>query len=323
MTLLKSTLLAAVCCIASLSAQASADFPSQPVKLVVGFSPGGTTDILARLLAVEMSKHLGQSVIVENKAGASGTLAAAQVAKAQPNGYTLMLTTSSVHGVAPTLFRQLSYETNKDFAPVSLVSKSTMVLLANNDFAANSVIELIKLAKQQPGKINYASSGPGSTFHLATALFEKKAGVQMTHVPYKGGGTSMTALIGGEIQIAFDNIASTRNLVDTGKIKALAVTSTQRSPSLPKVPTLAESGLPGFSLTSWSGLVAPAKTPAEVIARLNNAVNQSLQSPLLRKRMTEGGTDPQGGTPAEFDAFIKSEQVLWGEAVRLTGATAE
>ena len=270
-----------------------------------------------------MSKHLGQSVIVENKPGASGTLAAAQVAKAQPNGYTLMLTTSSVHGVAPTLFRQLTYDTNKDFAPVSLVSKSTMVLLANKDFPGNSVSELVRVAKQQPDKINYASSGPGSTFHLATALFEKKAGVQMTHVPYKGGGTSMTALMGGEIQIAFDNIASTRNLIDAGKIKALAVTSAQRAPSLPKVPTLAESVLAGFSLTSWSGIVAPAKTPADVIARLNNAVNQSLQSPLLRKKMAEGDTDPQGGTPAEFDAFIKSEQVLWGEAVRLTGATAE
>ena len=303
---------------------ANADtFPSRPIRMVVGFSPGGTTDLLARLLAVQMGKTLGQPVVIDNKPGASGTIAADLVAKSPADGYTIMLTTSTVHGVAPSLFKKLPYETNKSFAPISQVSKSTMVLVANNDFPANTVQELIALAKKKPGGIAYASAGPGSTFHLVAAMFSQQANIEMLHVPFKGGGAAMPSVMSGDVQIAFDNIASTRTLIEGKKLKAIAVTSRERSASLPQAPSFVESGMPSFTLYSWSGLVAPAGTPQDVIQKLNAATQKALQAPEVREALLKGDTEGQGGTPEAFAHFIAGEQKRWGDAVRLTGASLD
>lgn len=310
--------------LAAVPAAAFADtFPSRPVRMVVGFSAGGTTDVLARLMAHQMGKALGQAVVIDNKPGASGTIAANAVAKAVPDGYTIMFTTSTVHGIVPSLFKKLPYDTAKDFTPIALVSKSTMVLVANNGLKANTVQELIADAKQRPGALTYASSGPGSTFHLVATMFSRQACIEMLHVPFKGGGTAMPAVLSGEVNLAFDNIASTRTLIAGQKLKAIAVTSARRSPALPNVPTISESGLPDFVLSSWGGLVAPAGTPAEVIARLNDAANRALRSEEVRDALLKGDTDPQGGTPQAFAQFIEAEQKTWGEAARLSGITLD
>lgn len=298
-------------------------YPSRPIRLVVGFSAGGTTDILARLLATHMAKFLGQPIIIDNKPGASGTIAANFVAKAPADGYTVMLTTSTVHGVGPSLFKKLPYDTNKSFEAVSLISRSTMVLVTNNDFPARTVSEVIAAAKDSPGGVSYGSAGPGSTFHLVAALFSRQAGIEMLHVPYKGGGAAMPAIMSGEINMAFDNIASTRSLIDGKRLRAVAVTSAKRSPSLPDIPTFVEAGLPGFTLFSWSGLVAPAGTPGDVIRKLNDAANRALQSEEMRDALQKGDTEPQGGTPEAFTEFMYVEQKKWGDAVRLTGVAQD
>ncbi len=311
------------CTLAPSAAQAATDFPSKPVKIVVGFSAGGTTDVLARLLANEMPKTLNQPVIVENRSGASGTIAADFVARAPADGYTLMLTTTSVQGITPALYKNLPYDPYKAFAPISQVSQSVMVLLANDKLPVKSVSDLVKLAKEKPGELTYASAGTGSTAHIVAEYFFKKKGVKLLHVPYRGGSAGVVGVMGGEVDVIFDNIASTRTLIDGGRIKALAVTSKDRSSSLPNVPTFVESGTPDFTIYSWGGIVASAGTPPEIIKKLNEAVNKAVQSQTVREALLSGDTEPKSGTPEEFARFIAEEQKKWAEAVTLTGITVE
>jgi tripartite-type tricarboxylate transporter receptor subunit TctC len=211
----------------------------------------------------------------------------------------------------------------KDFAPIMRVGKTTMVLIANNDFPAKTVGELIAQARARPGRVAYASAGPGSTFHLTTALFAHRAQVELLHVPYKGSGPALSNLMSGDVQVMFDNISSSQSLIRAGKVRPIAVAATARSAVLPEVPTIAESGLPGFGIYSWGGLVAPAHTPREVIRRLNEAANKALQTEEVRQAMRDNASEPQGGTPEEFAAFIRSEMAFWGDAVKLTGAKAD
>ncbi|MBS74932.1 MULTISPECIES: Bug family tripartite tricarboxylate transporter substrate binding protein [unclassified Variovorax] len=320
----RGALLALLAAALPLPASAQADsFPTRPIKLVAGFTPGGATDITARLLANQMGRILGQPVVVENKPGASGNIGAEFVARAPADGYTIMYTTSTVHGINPNLFARLPYDPVKDFAPIMRVGKTTMVLIANNDFPAKTVGELIAQARARPGRVAYASAGPGSTFHLTTALFAHRAQVELLHVPYKGSGPALSNLMSGDVQVMFDNISSSQSLIRAGKVRPIAVAATARSAVLPEVPTIAESGLPGFGIYSWGGLVAPAHTPREVIRRLNEAANKALQTEEVRQAMRDNASEPQGGTPEEFAAFIRSEMAFWGDAVKLTGAKAD
>ncbi|GAB3340294.1 tripartite tricarboxylate transporter substrate binding protein [Bordetella tumulicola] len=300
---------------------AQAAYPEKPVRLVVGFSPGGATDIAARVVAAELSNILKQPFVVENKPGAGSNLAADQVARATPDGYTLFVVavTSTIN---QTLYKNLNFDIVKDFAPVGLLIKSPNLLVVNPSLPVNNVQELVDYAKKNPGKLAFASAGTGGSTHMAGELFKLQAGIDMLHVPYRGSAPAMADLIGGQVQLSFDNMPSAWQHVQSGKLRALAVTTKERSGSAPNVPTMAESGFPEFDVSAWFGLVAPAGTPSDVIATLNTAVNQVLAMPAVRERFDTMGAVAAPTTPEQFGDYIKSEVDMWGKVVKASGASA-
>jgi len=305
------------------SALAQAPFPTKPVRLVVPFPAGGTTDILARAAAQKLSETLGQQVIVDNRPGAGGNIGAELVAKAQADGYTLLMGTVGTHAINPSLYAKMPYDHVKDFAPVILVAGVPNVLVVNPDLPFKTVADVVAYAKANPGKLNFASSGSGTSIHLSGELFKVMAGVQMTHVPYKGSAPALTDLIGGQVQLMFDNLPSALPQIKGGKLRAVAVTSTTRAAALPDVPTVAESGLPGFESSSWFGILAPAGTPKDIIAKINTDVQKWLSTPEAKEKLLGQGAIAAGGSPDDFAKHIQAETAKWAKVVKESGAKVD
>ena len=306
---------------ATVAAQAS--FPSKPLIIIVPFTPGGTTDILARIVGQGLSTEFGQSVVIENRAGAGGNIGAQVAAKAAPDGYTLFMGTVGTQAINASLYKKMPFDPIKDFAPLTRVANVPNLLVANPAQPFKSVAELIAYAKANPGKVNFASSGNGTSIHLSGELFKTMAKVQMVHVPYKGSAPALTDLLGNQVGIMFDNLPSVIPHVRSGKLRPLAITTAKRSPELPDVPTIAESGLPGYEATSWFGLLAPAGTPAPVISKLNAAIVKVLAQADVRKRISDQGAEVYSETPEQFAAFIQAEGIKWGKVVRDSGASLD
>jgi len=298
-------------------------YPSKPVRLVVPYAPGGATDIIARAAAAELTKTLGQSVIVENRAGAGGNVGSELVAKSPPDGYTMVMSASSLHGITPFLYTKLNYDPNKDLVPVIVFASFANVLVLNPDVKAQSVKELIALAKGQPGKLTCASSGSGSTIHLSCEMFKQMLGLEITHIPYKGSGPAVSDLMGGQVTLMFDNIPSAISHIRSGKLRALATTGPKRAAALPELPTMIESGVPGYESTAWFGLAMPAGTPKEIIARMNAEGQKAAKAPEFVKRMTDLGYEIVGGTPEQMASMIQDEIRRWGPIVKASGAKVD
>ena len=307
----------------ALLSHAQAPFPSKPIRIVVPFPAGGTTDILARAVAQKLTETMGQTVVVDNRPGAGGNIGAELVAKSPPDGYTLLMGTVGTHAINASLYAKMPYDHVRDFAPVILVAGVPNVLVVNPSVPANNVQELIAYIKANPGKVNFASSGSGTSIHLAGELFKTMAGVSMTHVPYKGSAPAVTDLLGGQVQLMFDNLPSALPQIKAGKLRALAVTSAQRASALPDVPTVAEAGLPGFDATSWFGLLAPAGTPKDVVAKLNAEVAKWLASPEAREKLASQGAIAAGQSPEDFTRHIAAETAKWQKVVKESGAKVD
>jgi len=297
-------------------------YPNKPVTIIVPFTAGGNTDAFARMVGDELDKALGQRFLVENKPGAGGNLGAAQLARATPDGYTLGMGTVSTHAINPSLYKKLPYNPDTAFAPVSLIATLPNVLVVNPKIPAKSVPELIELLKAEPGVHTYASSGPGTSPHLAAELFAAKTGTKMTHVPYKGSGQSIMDVVAGHVDMVFDNIPTAAQQAKAGKVRALAVTSLDRAPLLPDVPAMAEF-LPGFEATSWHGLFAPGGTPKEIVDKLSGEVQRIMKLPHIQERMQSMGAKPIGDTPEEFAQHISVERKKWAEVVKASGVSLE
>ena len=295
-------------------------YPTKPIRLVVPFPPGGATDILARDVAQKLTEAWGQSVIVDNRPGAGGNIGSELVAKSAPDGYTLEMGTVGTHAINASLYAKMPYDHVKDFTPVILVAGVPNVLVVNPAVPANSVAELVAYAKANPGKLNFASSGNGTSIHLSGELFKVMAGVQITHIPYKGSAQALQDLLAGQVQLMFDNLPPSLPQIKAGKLRALAVTSATRAPALPDVPTLAESGLPGFEASSWFGILAPAGTPAPIVAKLNAEVANWLATPEAKEKLLKQGANPAGGTPQDFAKHIAAETAKWAKVVKDSGA---
>jgi len=299
-----------------LAASASAqNYPNKPVRFVVPFAPGGTTDILARIVGQKLSELYGQQFLIENRGGAGGNIGAEIVAKSPADGYTIMMGTPGTQAINQYVYRSMPYDTAKDFAPVSLVALVANVLAINPQVPAKDLKELIALAKRQPGTLNFATPGNGTTGHLSTELLKTMAGINLTHVPYRGSGPALQDLLAGQVQMTIDNIPSALPHIQAGTLKALAVTGAKRWFALPDVPTMAEAGVPGYDATSWFVVMAPAKTPVEIVNKLSADIDAQLKTEDMRKRFREVGAEPVGGTPAELAAFISREQAKWKEVV--------
>jgi tripartite-type tricarboxylate transporter receptor subunit TctC len=304
-------------------AQSAESFPSKPVRIVVAFPPGGGTDIVARLLAPKLADAWGQQVLVDNRGGASGTIGTELAARAAPDGTTVLLGTLGNLAVNPHLYPKMTVDPLRDFAPVTQVVAVHFVLVAHPSLAASNVRELIALARAHPGTINYSSSGPGGAPHLAGELFKSMAKVDLVHVPYKGSAPSFQDLLGGQVSLTFDSLVQALPYVRDGRLKALAVLGSARSPLLPDVPTVAESGLPGYELTNWFGLVAPAATPRETVAKLHADVVRVLQDASIAQRLAEMGASVIGNTPEEFGAVMRADSAKWGRLIRETNIKAD
>jgi tripartite-type tricarboxylate transporter receptor subunit TctC len=298
-------------------------FPSKPLTIVVPFSAGGTTDILARIVGQALSTELGQPVIIDNRAGAGGNIGGQVAAKATADGHTLFMGTVGTHAINASLYKKMPFDPVKDFAPLTRVANVPNLLVANPAQPYKSVAELIAYAKANPGKVNFGSSGNGSSIHLSGELFNAMAKVQMVHVPYKGSAPAMTDLLGNQIGIMFDNLPSAIQHVRSGKLRPIAVTTAKRSPELPNVPTIAEAGVPGYEATSWFGLFAPAATPPAAINKLNAAIVKVLGQADIKKKINEQGAEVYSETPEQFAAFIQKEAVKWGKVVRDSGASMD
>ncbi len=307
---------------------AQSGWPNKPVRIVVPFAPGGTTDILARVLAPELSKALGQSFVVENRAGAGGNIGAELVAKSPGDGYTLLMGTVGTHGINKALYDKLPYDPQKDFAPITLVAGVPNVMVMGTKRAQalgiTSVADFVRYAKANPGRLNMASSGNGTSIHLAGELFKSRNGIFMTHIPYRGSGPALADLLAGSVDVMFDNLPSAMPHIQAGSLKAFAVTSAVRSTALPDVPTVAEAGqLPGFEASSWFGLLAPAGTPPEVVNRLQQETTKALNLPAVKERLLTQGAIPGGNTPAEFARLIDAETTKWAAVVKASGARVD
>jgi tripartite-type tricarboxylate transporter receptor subunit TctC len=301
----------------------AADYPAKPVRVVVPFPPGGTTDVLARIVAAGLSERMGQQFIIDNRPGASGAIGTTMVAKAPPDGYTLVFATINTHGINASLFPNLPYDPIKDFAPVTIVANTPNVLMVHPSVSAKNLTELIALAKAEPGRLNFGSTSLGGSPHMSGELFKMMAQVDIVHVPYKGGGPMLTDLIGGHIQMAFDNLPSSMGHIRAGDVRAIAVTTAERLPSAPDIPTMRESGLPDYEVAAWFGLLAPAGTPPEIVERLHKNISEILQSPEGGKRLADLGAEPVGNTPEEFAGVITYEVARWRKVVQATGVKVE
>ena len=298
------------------------NYPTKPVTIVVPFSPGGATDIMSRLLAERLNKRLGQPVIVENKPGAGTMIASEYVAKATPDGHTLLLAASSL-GIAPSLYSKVNYDPIKDFTPVSQVASVVHVLVVHPSIPVKNVGELVTWLKANPTKANYGSVGAGTSTHLEAELFNSVAGVKMEHIPYKGSAPALMDLVGGQLQVMFDAYASSGPFIKDGRVRLLAVTTAQRSKSLPDTPTVAKSGLPGYEAMPWLGFVAPAGTPAPVVNKLYNELHEVLKEPEVQEKFRSLGLDIIGSKPEEFSAFLRKDIVKWAKVVKDSGAKAD
>jgi tripartite-type tricarboxylate transporter receptor subunit TctC len=314
----------AACALASpAGAQTPAAYPTRPVRLVVPFPPGGPLDIVGRAIAQKLGDAWGQSVVVDNRPGAGGNIGAELVAKAAPDGYTVLMGALSTHAVNPSLYAKMPYDAIRDFAPITLVAITPNVLVVNASLPVNSAREFVAYAKANSGKLAFGSGSNGSAGHLAGELFKVDTATDIVHVPYKGGAPATQALLAGDTQFMFDNLANATPQVKAGKLKALAVTTAQRSKLAPDLPTMAEAGLPGFDISTWFGLLAPAGTPPEVIAKWNAGVTTILNSPEMRERLTAQGAEAAPTTPGEFAAFIQSEIPKYARIVRISGAKVD
>jgi len=307
---------------ASLAAHAQ-DYPAKPVRWVVPFPAGGPLDIVARVIGVRLSETWGQPVIVDNRPGAGGNIGAEVVAKSAPDGYTIVMGALSTHAVNVSLFRKLPYDPVRDFAPVTLISEVPNVLVVNPAVPAKTVAEFIAYARANPGKLNFASGSTGSAGHLAGELFKTMARVDMTHVPYKGAAPAVTDLLAGQVQLMFDNLASALPNIRAGRLRALAVTTKKRSAFVPELPTIAESGLPGFDVSTWFGVMAPAATPRPIVNRLHDGIVRALAQPDVKERLAAMGAEPVGDTPEQFGAFVKSEIAKYAKVVKDSGARVD
>lgn len=299
---------------------AAQSYPAKQISIVVPYPPGGPTDIVARVIGQKLAERVGQPVMIDNRAGAGGNIGASAVAKAAPDGYTLLLGTTA-HAINPHLFKSLDHDILKDFTPVVLLTSLPLGVVAHPSVPAKNIKELIALAKTKP--LTYASSGNGQSTHLAAELFKSMTGTQLTHVPYKGSAPALTDLVGGQVDLMFNTLLSSMPHVKAGRLNALAVTTAKRSASAPDLPTIAEAGVPGYEADAWSGLLAPAGTPAAVVTKLNKEINAILQEPDVKKRFLEDGADLVGGTPDQFDKHLRNEVKKWGEVVKVSGARVD
>lgn len=310
--------------IPSAAAQPSpvAGFPDKPLRIVVTFTTGGAPDILARILSEKMSASWGQPVVVDNKPGAGGNPGADFVAKSPADGYTVVVGTVGTHSINPALYSKMPYDAVKDFAPVTLLATTPNMLVINNDVPAKNLKDFIALGKKE-GKMTFASSGSGTSIHVSGELFKTMTGIDMVHIPYKGRATAIPDVLGGRVTMMFDNMPSSLQLVRDGKLRALGVTSAQRSPAAPDIPTIAESGLPGFDAVSWFALFAPANTPKPIVDKWATEVRRVLKLPDVAKRLADNGLDPVGSTPEELAAYQKTEIAKWAKVVKESGAKAD
>jgi tripartite-type tricarboxylate transporter receptor subunit TctC len=302
---------------------AAADYPTRPITIVVGFPPGGASDIMARILTAKLGSVLGQPFIVDNRPGAGGNVAGEFVAHAAPDGYTLLLGNNAILATNVSLYSKIGFDPEKDFAPISLIGTQANVLVVNNEVKAHSLAELIALAKADPGKLNFASSGYGLAAHLAGELFKAQAHIDIVHVPYKGSAPALEDVIAGQDQMMFATTSGMMGFLKNGQVRALAVTTLKRTPILPDVPTMDEAGLPGFEATTWHGLVAPAGTPPQIIAALNKAIAETLKDPDIQHKLSGLGIDIAPNTPEQFVAYIKAEIPKWAAVIKASGAKME
>lgn len=310
-------------CMPSVMAQGAASYPSKAIRVVVPFAAAGTTDIVARAVGAEMTKAWGQSVLVENRPGAGGNLGSDIVAKAPPDGYTLLVGAVSPQAINVSLYPDIPYNVMRDFEHITLLAAVPNVLEVHPSVPVRTVKEFIEYAKARPGQLSYASSGSGTSIHLSAELFKSMTGIEMVHVPYKGSAPAVTDLLAGRVQLMFDNLPSSLQQIRAGKLRALAVTSAKRTSTLPEVPTIAEAGLPGYEATSWFGMHAPAKTPKDIITKIHGTVSRALKSPEMHDRLTSQGADPVGNTPEEFSAFVQAEIQKWAKVVKASGAKVD
>ena len=315
--------LALVLALASISAANAQAYPNRPIRAIVPIAPGGGTDTTGRLVTTRLSEALGQQIVVDNRAGGGGTIGASIVAKAQPDGYTILFGSISTHGVNPAIYKNLPYDHIKDFAPVSLIGTVPNVLVVHPSLPVKSVSDLINYAKANPGKINYGSAGIGSPPHLSMELLKSMAGINLLHVPYKGAGPALAELLGGQTQVMCTSLAGQLPHIKAGRVRALAVTTAKRNPQLPDVPTMIEAGVPGYEVTIWYAVFTPAGVPKPIITRLNSELVKLLKMPEMKERMAQIGVDPAPSTPQELAAFVKSETAKWTKVVQEAGVKLE
>ena len=302
---------------------ASAAYPNHPIRLIVAYPPGGGTDIVSRLIVPELSKKLGQPIAIDNRGGASGNIGTEAAVNSPPDGYTLLMGNIAPNAINVSMFKKLPYQPERDLMPISLVAITPNILVANMKLPVKSVADLLALAKANPGKMNFPSAGSGTSSHLAGVLFCNMANVDMVHVPYKGGGIAMNDLLGGQVDIYFATMPAAIPFIKSGKLRPLGVTSEKRSIVLPNVPTISESGLAGYSATTWYGLYAPKGTPQEVIQKVHEATIDVLKIPEIREQLIQRGCEPIGNTPEQFANFVSSEIIKWGKVVKLAGIEPE
>ena len=312
-----------ICALAALGMQSPATaqiYPQKPIRLVVGVPAGGTTDVVARLVGQKLGEQMGQQVVIDNRGGAGGNIGAEFVAKAPPDGYTLFVATIGTMTINPSLYSKMPFDTLRDFAAITQLTSMPQLLVVHPSVPVKTVKELIAYAKSRPGQLNFASGGSGTAIHLAGELFKTMAGVNIVHVAYKGGGPAMTDLIGGQVSLMFDQILTALPHVQSGRLRGLAVTTEKRSPAAPQIPTIAEAALPGYAVTTWHGLLAPAGTPREIVNRLSSEAAKALQSADMRDRFAAQGVDPVSSTPEQFSAMMKTELEKWRRVIAAAGA---
>ncbi len=300
-------------------AQTNSAFPNQSIRMVVPYPPGGPTDITARVVAAEMSKTIGQSVVIDNRPGASGMIGSEMVTKAAPDGYTL-LANASIHVINPSVYPDMRFDAIKDFTPITLLAQVPLVLVVPANSPIKSVKDLVEFAKANPGKVNFGSAGSASAQHLAGESFKIAAGIQMQHIPYKGSAPALTDLAGGQLQLMFDSMPSATPMINSGKLRAIAVTTTTRAKARPDLPTIAESGFPGFDISTWYAYWAPKGTPADIVEKLAASAAQALKNPEVIAKYEAMGAEPVGSSPAEFAAYVESEAKKWSDIVKRSGA---